>query len=45
MIFKERVTAPAVNNKYFVHTSKGGVNPCLRINANTGSVLPNCVGY
>lgn len=40
-----RTTAPAANNKYYVSTSKGGYNPCLVINKQTGSVLPNCVGY
>ena len=43
--FTPRLTAPALNNKYYIHTSKGGVNQCLRINSTTGSCLPNCVGY
>lgn len=44
-LFTPRLTAPATNNKYWIHTTKGGVNSCLRINSTTGSVLPNCVGY
>lgn len=40
-----RKTAPAVNNKYYVKTTYGGYNKCILINKDTGSVLPNCVGY
>lgn len=43
--FKARMTAPAASNKYWVHTSKGGLNECIIINSATGSCLPNCVGY
>ena len=39
------MTAPAASNKYWVHTSKGGLNECIIINSATGSCLPNCVGY
>lgn len=44
-LFTPRLTAPATNNKYFIHTSKGGYNSCILINKSTGSCLPNCVGY
>lgn len=43
MGFKARTTAPATNNKYYIHTSKGGKNKCILISGN--SCLPNCVGY
>ncbi|MCX4254701.1 MAG: CHAP domain-containing protein, partial [Bacilli bacterium] len=43
MNFIPRLTAPSVNNKYWLHTSKGGLNDCILIGAK--SVLPNCVGY
>lgn len=43
--FVPRLTAPAVNNKFWISTGKGGMNKCLVINNQTGSVLPNCVGY
>jgi hypothetical protein len=45
MIFKERTTAPATNNKYYIHKSKGGLNECIIINKTTGSCLPNCVAW
>lgn len=44
-LFTPRLTAPATNNKYFIHTSKAGYNACILINKATGSCLPNCVGY
>ena len=40
-----RLTAPSKTNKNFIHYSKGGYNTCIMIDKNTGSVLPNCVGY
>lgn len=40
---KVRTTAPSASNKYYKHTSAGGVNECIRINGS--SCLPNCVGY
>ena len=43
MSFTPRTTAPSTSNKWWVHTSKGGKNPCILIAGN--SVLPNCVGY
>lgn len=45
MTFTERTSAPAVNNKYYVRTTYGGLNKCILIDSTTGSVLPNCVGY
>lgn len=42
--FKQRTTAPSASDKYWVHTSNGGLNECIEIN-NSGSCLPNCVGY
>lgn len=41
--FKARTTAPSASDKYWKHTSKGGLNSCIHIS--NGSVLPNCVGY
>lgn len=43
MAFKKRLSAPGTTNKYWIHTSKGGVNSCILIAGK--SVLPNCVGY
>lgn len=41
---KARTTAPLATDKYWIHTSNGGLNECIEIN-NSGSCLPNCVGY
>lgn len=38
-----RKTAPATNNKYYIHNTKGGLNECILISGK--SCLPNCVGY
>lgn len=43
MAYKARTTAPSTDNKYYIHTSKGGKNKCILISGN--SCLPNCVGY
>lgn len=43
--FEPRLSAPSGNNKYYIKTTYGGYNQCIVINATTGSVLPNCVGY
>lgn len=43
MEYKPRLTPPDVSNKYYKHTSAGGVNECILIKS--GSCLPNCVGY
>lgn len=40
-----RTTAPLTDDKNYISTKKGGLNPCLMIDEKTGSVLPNCVGY
>lgn len=45
MPFTQRTVAPAVNNKYYVGTGYGGLNRCIIIDRETGSVLPNCTGY
>lgn len=42
--FKKRTSAPSASDKYWIHTSNGGLNECIEIN-NSGSCLPNCVGY
>lgn len=42
--FKKRTTAPSSSDKHWIHTSNGGLNECIEIN-NSGSCLPNCVGY
>lgn len=41
--FVPRLTAPLATDKYWIHTSRGGLNDCIHISG--GSVLPNCVGY
>lgn len=43
MEFIPRTTSPATNNKYYIHTSGGGYNKCIKISGN--QCLPNCVGY
>lgn len=48
--FIPRLTAPTVDNKYYrypgyVVDGVDGVNNCLLIDASTGAVMPNCVGY
>lgn len=43
MKYKPRLTEPATNSKYWLHTSKGGYNKCILIKGS--SCLPNCVGY
>lgn len=41
--FTPRLTALDTTDKYWRHTSKGGLNECIHISG--GSCLPNCVGY
>lgn len=41
--FVPRLTAPSTTDKYWIKSTKGGLNDCLEIRS--GSVLPNCVGY
>lgn len=43
MEYKERTIAPN-NELYWVHTSNGGYNSCIKING-TKYCIPNCVGY
>lgn len=43
MAFTPRTTSPSMSNKYFIHTSAGGYNKCIKISGN--QCLPNCVGY
>lgn len=45
MKYTPRLTAPSRSDKNFIHYSKGGYNTCIMIDKNSGSVLPNCVGY
>lgn len=42
-IFKQRLTCPAKDNKYYVNTAGGGYNTAIRVTGNWA--LPNCVGY
>lgn len=41
--FTPQLSAPSVNNKWYLHTSKGGYNNSILVAS--PSVLPNCVGY
>lgn len=43
MTFNPRLAAPSTTDKYWIHTSKGGLNSCILVSGN--SCLPNCVGY
>lgn len=51
MAWTARTTAPDADNIFYIHTGyynqygDEGVNECLIIDYNTGSVMPNCVGY
>lgn len=38
--FIPRTTAPSTTDKYWIHTSKGGLNDCILISGN--SCIPNC---
>jgi len=46
--FTPRLSEPATNNPYYLHTSYGGLNSCI-LGSNQGSYrgscMPNCVGY
>ena len=44
MQFVRRDIPPSATNKYYIKTTYGGYNKCIKIQDN-GSVLPNCVGY
>lgn len=41
--FVRRSESPSYGDRYFLHTSAGGLNECILID--NGSCLPNCVGY
>jgi surface antigen len=43
MSFTARTEAPTAANKYWIHTSCGGRNACIKITGS--SCIPNCVGY
>lgn len=43
--FIPRTRAPAEDDKHWINIHHGGYNECIVIDHNTGSVLPNCVGY
>ena len=47
LIFTERTTPPAGNDKNWIKTNFGGYNRCILGNPSygTGSVLSNCTGY
>lgn len=45
MKFTPRLTEPSENNKNYIHYTHGGYNTAIVIDKDTGSVLPNCVGY
>jgi len=42
-VYSSRLVAPTSKDRNWMHTSKGGLNPCILIKES--SVLPNCVGY
>ena len=41
--FNARTSSPSTTNKYWIKTTKGGLNECILISGD--SCLPNCVGY
>lgn len=43
MGFTARTSAPSASNRYWIHTSAGGLNECIKVSGK--SVLPNCTGY
>ncbi|MGA4517425.1 CHAP domain-containing protein [Solibacillus silvestris] len=43
MVFNARTSSPSTSNKYYIHTSGGGYNKCIKIKGY--DCLPNCVGY
>lgn len=42
--FTPRTTRPANDNLYYIKTTNGGYNKCIKIQSD-GRVLPNCTGY
>lgn len=43
MEYVKRTSSPSYTDKFWIHTSSGGLNSCILIS--DGSVLANCVGY
>ena len=43
MAYVARLKAPSTDNRYWIKSTKGGLNECIIIEGN--SCLPNCVGY
>ena len=43
--FIPRTRAPAENDPHWISTGYGGLNECLIIDRQNGSVLPDCTGY
>jgi len=43
--FSPRTEEPSTTDTNWINTNYGGLNPALVIDAGTGSVIPNCVGY
>jgi len=43
MAYVARLKEPSTDNRYWIKTTKGGLNECILIKGN--SCLPNCVGY
>lgn len=41
--YKPRLSAPSYSNLYYIHTSYGGKNQCIRVSGKY--CIPNCVGY
>ena len=39
------ITGVSAGNPYYIGTAYGGLNRCLVVNKDTGSVLPNCTGF
>lgn len=43
--FIPRTTAPSYTDPHWISTKRGGLNECIMIDKQSGSCLPNCVGY
>lgn len=44
-VYTPRTTAPSANDPHWISNLYGGLNECIVIDKNTGSVIPNCTGY
>ena len=44
-VYQARKTAPSATDAHWIGTAYGGLNECLVIDKQTGSCIPNCVGY